>query len=32
METVKIVIAELADIAVFANGERTRTQEIPRRG
>lgn len=32
MEIVKIVIAELAGIAVFANGEQTRTQEIPRRG
>lgn len=32
MEIVKLVIAELASIANFANGERTRTQVLPRRG
>lgn len=32
MEIVKIVIAILAGIANFANGERTRTQVLPRRG
>lgn len=32
MEIVKIVISELTGIVIFVNGERTRTQEIPRRG